>query len=281
MILTHLKMLAEFTKVRIAAMATLTAAVGYALSPGMGNIGFGWMLAGVFLLACGAGALNQVQERAIDALMPRTRNRPLPTGRMTTMQGRVVAVGLILLGLVMLLPSTTVVMLGAATVMSYNGVYTWLKRVSRFAAIPGGVVGALPPVIGYAAGGGSVFDPAIVAVAVFFFVWQVPHYWILLLRFGDEYELAGLPTLTSVLSRRQLARLTWMWMIATGVVCMTLPVYIESHVGILVGLLGATFWVIRAATVMLRSGGDVLVFREINLYALMVMSLISINGLVG
>ena len=75
----------------------------------------------------------------------------------------------------------------------YNGVYTPLKRVSAFAAIPGGVVGSLPPVIGWAAGGGSVTDARILAVAFFFFVWQVPHFWSRIV-----FTLQGMPLLGAV-----------------------------------------------------------------------------------
>ena len=105
----------------------------------------------------------------------------------------------------------------AGAVLWYNGPYTWLKKHSAFAAIPGALVGAIPPAIGWIAGGGSLLDPRLAVLSFFFFMWQVPHFFIHFLAFGGEYEAAGLPSLTAVFSRAQLARLTFKWIIATAV----------------------------------------------------------------
>jgi hypothetical protein len=84
-------------------------------------------------------------------------------------------------------------------VLWYNGVYTFLKRKSPFAAIPGAVIGAIPPAIGWICGKGALsFDPQILALSFFFFIWQVPHFWLLLLNFGRDYEKAGFPSLTRI-----------------------------------------------------------------------------------
>lgn len=275
-------MLGELYKVRIAAMATATAAMGAVVASGGLHAHAALGLAGVFLLACGAGGLNEAQEHAIDARMPRTRRRPIPTRRLTPARGAAlslaaIAAGALLLGGV----SATALALGVATVAWYNGVYTLLKRVSSLAAIPGGVVGALPPVIGYVCAGGSPLDPAAVALGVFFFVWQVPHYWILLMRIGHEYRDAGLPSLLEDLGRERLARLTFVWIAATGAVAMMLPLFVPSH-AVLVAVMGAaTLWMMRAAAAMVASGGAVMVFREINVYALVVMMLVSVGGIIG
>ncbi len=274
--------LAELYKVRIAAMATATAAMGALVAAGGVDARAALGLAGVFALACGAGGLNEAQEHALDARMPRTRRRPIPTRRLTPAQGTMLSLAALVVGAVALaIARPLAAALGALTVFWYNGVYTALKRVSTLAAIPGGVVGALPPVIGYVCAGGRASDPAAVALAVFFFVWQVPHYWILLMRIGHEYEAAGLPTLLARIGRRSLARLTFVWIAATGVVAMMLPLFVPSHalVGVVMG--AATFWLMRAAAAMLASGGAVVVFREINVYALVVMSLVSIGGILG
>ena len=103
---------------------------------------------------------------------------------------------LVALGTAGLMGHPLAALLGLITVVWYNGIYTPLKRVTAFAAIPGGVVGAIPPVIGWVSGGGDPTDARIIVVAFFFFVWQVPHFWLLLMRIGGDYERAGLPSLT-------------------------------------------------------------------------------------
>ncbi len=275
-------MVLELAKVRIAVLATATAVTGFFLSAHGFTADVFPLVLGVFFLAGGAGALNQVQEVDIDALMVRTCRRPIPSGRMSRRAGLLVALALLGLGFVFLSSNIEAVLLGACTVMWYNGIYTPLKRVTAFAAIPGGVVGALPPVIGWVMGGGSIADPAIVAVAFFFFVWQVPHFWLLLMRIGDDYVRAGLPTLTRLFSKRQLARIIYVWMIATAVACMSMPMFgISSAAWAQAGLALASVWLTWHATTMVRSNGEVLAFHHINLYALFVISVLSLSGLVG
>ena len=277
-----LRILVELSKVRIACLSTLSAATGFMLawrgvSPAMLP-----MLAGVFLLACGAGALNQAQEGDIDALMKRTQRRPIPSGRIRAREAALVAIALIAAGSALLAPSTVAMLLGFVTILWYNGVYTPLKRVSAFAAIPGGVVGAIPPVIGWVSAGGAPTDPRIIAVAFFFFVWQVPHFWLLLLRIGGEYERAGLPTLTRTFTRPQFARIIYVWMIATAVACVSMPLFgVSSAVWTQAGLVISSLWLGWHATQMVRTNGDRLAFHHINLYALLVISLLSLSGLVG
>ena len=275
-------MVLELAKVRIAVLATASAVTGYFLAARGLSANVLPLIVGVFLLAGGAGALNQVQEVGIDSLMRRTAGRPIPSGRMSRRAGLVVALVMLALGFACLACNLAAVLLGACTVIWYNGIYTPLKRVTAFAAIPGGVVGALPPVIGWVMGGGAANDPRIAAVAFFFFVWQVPHFWLLLLRIGDDYVRAGLPTLTRVFSRGQLTRIIYVWMIATAVACVCMPLFgVSSALWAQVGLGLASLWLGWHATTMLRSRGEVLAFHHINIYALVVISVLSLSGLVG
>jgi len=275
------RMLLELAKVRIAVLSTASAATGWLLASQAFSFAMVPAIAGVFLLAAGAGALNQYQERDLDALMLRTARRPIPSGRMRARIALVISILLIVLGALCLAPNPVALLLGVFTVLWYNGVYTPLKRVSAFAAIPGGVVGAVPPMIGWTAAGGDAFDPRILAVAFFFFVWQVPHFWLLLLRIGDDYARAGLPTLTQVFTRRQLARIIYVWMIATAVACVSMPMFgVASPAWAFVGLAAASVWLGWHATAMVRSHGEVLAFHQINVYALLVITLLSLSVLV-
>lgn len=277
-----LRILLELSKVRIAVLSTASAVAGYFLAARGLSPDVLAVIAGVFVLASGAAALNQVQEPDIDARMRRTADRPIPSGRISRGQALVIALSLIVLGLALLDGHGLAPLFGALTVLWYNGVYTPLKRVSAFAAIPGGVVGALPPVIGWVAGGGAPTDPRIIAVAFFFFVWQVPHFWLLLLRFGDDYARAGLPTLTRIFSRAQLSRIVYVWMIATAVACVSMPLFgVSSEVWAAVGLAAASLWLGWHATNMVRSNGEVLAFHQINIYALFVISLLTASAFIG
>lgn len=135
------------------------------------------VLAGIFLLAMAASAINQLQERDIDPLYPRTNRRPLLTGRIPVNAAMLYILTLIAAGCGLLwLMSPVATGIGILTIVWYNGVYTPMKRVSAFAAIPGALVGALPPYIGWTAAGGSLTELAIAAVAAVFFLLKYPTF---------------------------------------------------------------------------------------------------------
>jgi len=206
------------SKVKISLLASLSAAAGLLLAGGAPGTAPA-LIAGVFLLACGASALNQYQERDADARMARTAARPIPAGRIRPAAALRFAAILIALGdaLLFLGDSWTAPLLGLAAVFWYNGVYTPLKVRSAFAAIPGALVGAIPPAIGWTAGGGGLCEPPLLTLCFFFFMWQVPHFFVHLAACGKEYEEIGRPCLTAVFTGRQLDRLTFQWLLATVV----------------------------------------------------------------
>ena len=154
-------------------------------------------LAGIFLLAAGSSALNQLQEARSDASMPRTAQRPLPSGRISFRHAALFCAAFLGIGLWLLWTlDLAVFWMGVAAVVSYNGLYTlWWKRHLAFAAIPGAVPGALPILMGYAAASGKPF--ALGGLFLFFvlFYWQMPHFWSLAIRFQEDYRLGGVPTL--------------------------------------------------------------------------------------
>jgi protoheme IX farnesyltransferase len=286
-----LRDLLTLMKARITVATTVTTGAGYILATGELR-GEMWMpLLGTFLLASGSSALNQCQEVEIDSRMPRTRNRPLPAGRLSLATGLFLSGLMILLGLYVLasLERNTLLLLGLGgfAVLWYNGVYVYLKRLTAFAAVPGALVGALPPLIGWTAGGGDPGDPLILLLAAFFFIWQIPHFWLLLLMQGDEYELAGLPTLTAVFSPRQLFRITFMWVLATAVAGIVLPAIARQAVPWYwgVAMAAASVWLAMKAMVLLRPPATdqrptfVRSFIQINVYALLITICLSLAAL--
>ena len=172
--------------------------------------------AGVLLLACGASALNQYQERDSDAQMDRTKNRPLPMRQMSGRLAVGIAALLILAGAALLyFESTTfAASLGIFTLLWYNGIYTPLKRRTRFAVLVGAITGALPPLIGYTAAGGPPVSVCLV-FSLFMFLWQVSHFQLLLIKYGRQYERAGFPAMVSPTNEKGLRISVLFWMTAT------------------------------------------------------------------
>jgi heme o synthase len=160
------------------------------------------------LSAGGAGAINHVYDRDIDARMGRTANRPIAAGRITPAFG--VAFGLTLCAASFVLLATTVNTLAACLALSgflgYVGVYTmWLKRATPQNIVIGGAAGAVPPLVGWAAATGGLSGEAIYLFAIVFF-WTPPHFWALSLLMKDEYAKVGIPMLPVVRGERETRR---------------------------------------------------------------------------
>jgi len=148
---SRFKIIAELGKVRISLPVSLSALTGYVMFTGDLHAQ-AWLLAlGVFFMSCSSGALNHWQESEIDAHMPRTKNRPIPTGKISRSGAFAVAVAFAAVGSVILILSNPVMalILSWITLFSYNVVYTPLKKVTAFAVIPGSMVGALPALSGW------------------------------------------------------------------------------------------------------------------------------------
>lgn len=213
-------LLGELNKVRITIAVTLTTLAGYTLARKHIDTTVIPLLLGIFILACGSAALNQYQERDRDRLMKRTRNRPIPAGKISPRLALLIAIVEILTGtfIVYLGSNPEAAVVGFLAFVWYNLIYTPLKRKTAFAVIPGSVIGSLPPVVGWVAGGGSLVDPKLLVLAFFFFMSQVPHFWLLMLKYGQEYIDAGYPSITTALSRKQIKRVTFVWTVATALV---------------------------------------------------------------
>jgi protoheme IX farnesyltransferase len=240
----------------------------------------------VFLLACGASALNQYQEQDIDARMERTRSRPLPSGMVRPCQALAISVVLIAGGhcILAFAGSMTAMALGFFAVFWYNGIYTGLKRITAFAAVPGAVVGMLPPAIGWVSAGGSATDPRLFVISCVFFLWQVPHFWLQILSHGEEYEQAGLPSLTRVMTKSQIARVTFVWIVSIAIASLALPLYGSIRSSLVSGSsIVLALWLIwseRSLTTKQASlSPSTVLFRNINIYLFLLMTLLFVDNL--
>jgi protoheme IX farnesyltransferase len=217
----------ELGKIRIAQLVTLSTATGFILANNQISLKLIAPVVGILFMALGSGALNQYQERERDALMSRTKDRPIPSGRLSTKVALIISIVFILIGIFVLYFGTnlTSLLIGLITIFWYNVVYTLLKRHSPMAVIPGSIIGALPPLVGWASTGKSIIAAQPIALALFFFIWQIPHFWLLLLKFGDDYKKGGYPSLTSILDNNQLGRLTFIWIVASAVALIFMPMF--------------------------------------------------------
>lgn len=186
--------LVELVKARLTLLVLLTTAVGFYLGA-EGPINFGALLHAVFgtaAAAAGAAALNQWWEHKLDAMMQRTRSRPVPAGRMRPQVAVVLGAALSIFGVVYLafVCNALSAALAAITIIIYVFAYTPLKRVSTFNTALGAVPGALPPMIGWAAARGTLDAGAWMLFAILFF-WQLPHFFAIAWMYRDDYARAG------------------------------------------------------------------------------------------
>lgn len=274
----------ELGKIRISLPVSLSALAGFVLlSEQIGLQGF-LLALGVLLMSCGSATINHIQESETDRQMSRTRNRPIPSGRISVAKAWYVAAGFIASGSFILLTGFPLMALVISwiTLLWYNLVYTPLKKVTAFAVIPGSVTGALPPVIGWAAAGGGLFDLQILLVASFFFIGQIPHFWLLLLMFGDQYQEAGMPTLNKLFSPAQIKHISFLWILATMASALLVVGYVLSHKVLVLLILVYLFFLVISLVFrfLLQSKFQPLpAFYRLNLLYLFMMAALIAEGL--
>ncbi len=213
-------MIKEFlslTKFILSFAVSLSALFAYIMAKG--EVGIDMLLAtlAVLLVAMGVSAFNQVQEYREDAKMERTKNRPIASGRMSPKTGIVIAITLILasFALIYSLLGLTGINFFAFAFIWYNLMYTPLKKKSALAVVPGAILGVIPPAIGWLVAGHTLFEIEFYALAAFYFVWQVPHFWLLVMLFHGDYKDGGYPTAMRLFGEGTLQRLTFVWLMIT------------------------------------------------------------------
>lgn len=281
-----MKLILVLGKVRITSFVAVSTALGYVLATGRIDEGIILPVIGVFLLACGSSALNQFQEHVPDSFMKRTMNRPIPSAKLTPSQGLLISSVLSVSGAVLLFATGNILLflLGIFTLVWYNLVYTPLKKKTSLAVVPGALIGAIPPAMGWVAGGGELANPQVWVLSLFFFIWQIPHFWLLLLIYEDDYRRAGFPALTDIFSRENMTRITYAWITMLAASCMLIPLFglsdniISNIILFIAGCL--LMWRTKNLLKMYNHKNIIRVaFMNINLYVMAVAIVLSIEKL--
>lgn len=208
------------TRFPVTLAVTFTAFAAMVLKTGEITFETAWVTTGIFLLAAGASAFNQYQEWPWDEKMERTRRRPIPSRRISPAEGVRISMICIAGGLIILMYHANWIcfLLGIFNLVWYNGLYTWLKRKTAFAVVPGALTGAVPVLMGWSAFGGNLLDPFAIFLAFFVFLWQMPHFWMMMLKYGSQYQQAGFRVLPDLFSDLQIRRIVLFWVLAASAV---------------------------------------------------------------
>jgi heme o synthase len=191
----------QLAKPRLNLLVVATSAAGYYLGgpPSTDVALMAQAVAGTALVAGGAAVLNQLYERDTDALMRRTRLRPLPDGRVSPADARLFGLGLTIAGLLLLAARANLLaaVLAFATIFVYLVIYTPMKLLTPASTLVGAVPGALPALIGWTASHGGVGVGGLTLFAIVF-LWQIPHFMAIAWLYRDDYRKAGFPMLSVI-----------------------------------------------------------------------------------
>ncbi len=213
-------------RVRLSVMVTFSALIGFLIAPNQSWTDALLLMVGVFFLACGTSALNQIQEKERDKLMERTQNRPLVAGQISSTEAWMIVASTLTAGsLALAFTGWYPLLLGITNIFFYNAVYTPLKTRTPLAILPGALVGAIPPVMGWTAAGGALFHPTIVYIASFMFLWQLPHFWLLLVAHAKDYERAGFKGFPKYLNPQHIRFIIFLWTLISSLFLFSFPLF--------------------------------------------------------
>ncbi len=234
-----LKYYLELSKLKIMIPVSLTGFTGYFIFDPHFSVKLLLTSFGILLMAISASVLNQIQEVELDSKMNRTHDRPLPARKIKLQQAILFLLCNLFAGIAIIYSAGNLkaVIIGLITILWYNGIYTYSKRITAFAVVPGAVTGALTPLIGWVAAGGGEWDKHIIFLEFLFFTGQIPHFWLLILKYGEEYKNAGIPSLTDILDRTQINRLTFTWVLCSVIAVLFLCYFEIIQTGPIVGIL--------------------------------------------
>ena len=225
-------------KLRLSFLVVLSAVSGWFFAGGSFNTEFLFLVLGGFLITGSANGFNQIIEKDIDKKMPRTANRPLPTGRMSVKEALISSIIFGVLGLLFLYQINLYsAILGLLSLFMYVVLYTPLKRISPWAVFVGAFPGAIPPMLGAVAFSGEF---GMFAGIMFFvqFIWQFPHFWAIAWVLDDDYKKGGFSLLPSK-GRKDKTSAIWILVSSLVMIPAGLLPYIYEHTGLISLIVGA------------------------------------------
>jgi heme o synthase len=271
----------QLSKINIMIPVSLTGFTGYFVFDPHLSAKIFFTTLGILLLAISASVLNQIQEVDLDNKMSRTQYRPIPAKRIRLPQAVTFCIFALLSGMAVLYLAGNFMtaLIGLITILWYNGVYTYSKRITAFAVVPGAVTGALPPIIGWVAAGGGLWDKPIIFIVFLLFIGQIPHFWLVIMKYGEDYKQAGIPSLTDIFTLRQISRLTFTWVVTSIAAALFLCYFeiIKSHliIAILVAVSIYIIWrFIDLLTIEINKNNSRKYSRELDFYFLLVLLLL-------
>jgi protoheme IX farnesyltransferase len=272
------------TKFVLSFAVSLSALFAYIMAKG--EIGPDMFIAtfAVLLVAMGVSTLNQYQEYKEDALMERTKHRPIASGKWSPRTAIIIAAILIISSLALIydLLGFIGVDLFLFSFLWYNFFYTPLKKKSALAVVPGAILGVVPPAIGWLAAGGTLGEPEFFALGLFYFVWQIPHFWLLVMLHYGDYAGAGYTTAMRLFGKMSLQRLTYYWLMLTIMTGYFMVTVFQPENTVIIGILILTAILAFISSLQLLTKDFDLkqarkVFWQINLAFLGTVILISID----
>lgn len=284
--MTKFKDLLNLTKSEIVLLEAITLAAGYFIGQSIESpidwARFWLTMIGVCSLALGSGALNQMQERGEDAQMERTKNRPLPSGRISVPLASSLIIFLFSLGVFSLYwVSIPVLALGIFAVISYNVLYTmWWKRRMAYAAVPGAIPGALPIFIGYVAASQQLFAYQGYYLFAILFFWQMPHFWVLALKYSNDYDQGGFPTLPVACGNQVTRFQITVWCLAYAALGLLSVLFFPTGIIGLIGSLLVSGWLVFELIRFLKQPEQktwLRFFLSINFSLIMYLAVISVD----
>lgn len=230
------KAFSVLTKSGIVLFALVSAMAGYAVSYRLSQhfdpLAPLFLLVGLYFVSAGAFAINQAQEWRLDGRMNRTKNRPVATGLIQPWQAYLLGAVFCIFGLIVLYAlGPWPAGLALLTIFLYNVVYTmWWKQSWAFGAVPGAIPGAMPVVIGYSVNSPEIWSPDCVYLFLVLFLWQMPHFWCLAIRFREDYKSGGVPVLPVRLGIPRTMYHIGLYVFAYVGVALAAPWFLHAHV---------------------------------------------------
>ena len=270
------------TKFKLSFTVSLSLVFAFVLAKNTIDFSLLYPFLAVLLLALGVSSLNQVQEYKEDAQMTRTKNRPVAAKRISVNQGFLISFSLIFISYFFIYISLGILgfIIFSSVIIIYNLFYTKAKKTTEYAAVYGAVLGVIPPMIGWLSANGELSDVKFIAIGVFYFIWQIPHFWLLTLKYNKDYKKANFPTVVDKFGVEGLERVTFIWLLLTVISGLFLIlVFYEISLLILILLILLNIYTTYNILQLRKEHKYIKNFIVINLYMVLTMSLLMIDKL--